>query len=62
MKIVDKELDKIINDAMTECGISVKDGNKFFDGIAARVEHTLTIGPHVYDGSADVTIPVYDGE
>ena len=54
--------DKIVSDAMTECGISIKNGNKYFNGIAARVEHTLTIGPHVYDGSADVTIPVYSGE
>ena len=54
--------DKIVSDAMTECGISIKNGNKYFNGIAARVEHTLKIGPRVYDGSADVTIPVYSGE
>lgn len=31
-------------------------------GVANRVAHQLHIGPHDYDGSAEVTIGLYDGE
>ena len=30
-------------------------------GVADRVAHQLHIGPHDYDGSAEVTVGVYDG-
>ena len=29
---------------------------------AKAVEHKLTIGPHEYDGSADVAVGLYNGE
>lgn len=29
--------------------------------VAERLEHSLTIGEHSFDGSKDVYIPVYDG-
>ena len=31
------------------------------NGIPASLAHTLTIGTYSFDGSADVTIPIYDG-
>lgn len=35
---------------------------RFFNGIAKSVEHSLTIGDKVYDGSSNVTIPIYEGD
>ena len=32
-----------------------------FDGMARKVEHSLTIGENKFDGSADVVVPVYKG-
>lgn len=31
-------------------------------GVADRVAHQLHIGPHDYDGSAEVTVGIYDGD
>lgn len=30
--------------------------------IAGQVEHPLIIGDHVYDGSEEVVVPIYNGE
>lgn len=30
--------------------------------VAKKVEHTLTIGDFKYNGSEDVTVPIYNGE
>lgn len=29
--------------------------------IAKKLEHSITIGEHVFDGTSDVSIPIYDG-
>lgn len=29
--------------------------------IAKKLEHSLTIGEHVFDGTQDISIPIYDG-
>ena len=29
--------------------------------VAKKLEHSITIGEHVFDGTEDVTIPIYDG-
>ena len=30
-------------------------------GIAKKLEHSITIGEHVFDGTEDISIPIYDG-
>lgn len=56
------------DDIKRNTGITMKSGTitaELFEGIATvakRVEHSLTIGENVYDGSSDVTIPVYKGD
>lgn len=29
--------------------------------VAKKLEHSITIGEHVFDGTSDVSIPIYDG-
>lgn len=29
--------------------------------VAKKLEHSITIGEHVFDGTEDVTIPIYNG-
>ena len=29
--------------------------------VAKKLEHSITIGEHVFNGTEDVTIPIYDG-
>lgn len=29
--------------------------------VAKKLEHSITIGEHVFNGTSDVTIPIYDG-
>lgn len=31
-------------------------------GTSGKLEHSLTIGTHVFDGTADIVIPIYEGE
>lgn len=44
--------------------LKIADASSIISGVAKKVEHTLTFGAnqqYVYDGSADVTVPVYMG-
>lgn len=56
------------DDIKRNTGITMKSGTltaELFNGIAAvakKVEHSLTIGENIYDGSSDVVIPVYKGD
>lgn len=43
-------------------GVSVEDGVIVATTFRGALEHSLTIGPYVYNGSQDVEVPVYDGE
>lgn len=53
------------NDIKRNTGIKMKNDTitaRFFNGVAKSVEHSLTIGDKVYDGSSNVTIPIYEGD
>lgn len=49
-------------------GISMQAGTltaEFFNGVASiakKIEHSLTIGENVFDGSSDINIPIYKGD
>ena len=52
-------------DRITTTYLKISDAGSILSGEAARVAHSLTFGvngEYVFDGSADVTVPVYDGE
>lgn len=44
---------------MESAGIDTSGDVPVFKG---RLNHSITIGEHIYDGTADVNIPIYDGE
>lgn len=44
-----------------ELGSSEKQWKTIYGTVDGKMSHKLTIGNQVYDGSGDVTIPVYDG-
>ena len=52
------------NDRISTTYLKISDASSIISGTAQRVAHTLTFGAggtYVYDGSADVTVPVYTG-
>ena len=53
------------NDRISTTYLKVEDAGDIISGTAQRVAHTLTFGAggaYVYDGSEDVTVPVFLGD
>lgn len=44
-----------------ELGSTTKRWKKIYGDVDGAMMHKLTIGSYEYDGSGDVTIPIYDG-
>lgn len=60
-KIVENGIEKEIPSIKIGDGIHTVNQLMFTSKIADKLSHALTIGDKIYDGSEDVTIPIYDG-